>query len=123
MADKIFYDVQALQPNLKTVAGSFTTAGSSDPSVTTGTGYTVAHTSTGKWTVTLGDKYPGILSGSVTIQSSAAADLIVQLGDIDTTSAKTVVIFLWDISAAAVADATGPIIHFTLNLRNTSLTS
>jgi len=62
MAGRIFYGTQSLQPELKIMPGSFTTNGASDPTVTTGTGFSVARSGTGKWTVTFDDTYPGILS-------------------------------------------------------------
>jgi hypothetical protein len=65
MADKIFYGVQALQPELKILPGSFTLAGTSDPAVKAGAGFSVARSGTGKWTVTLTDAYPAILSVQV----------------------------------------------------------
>lgn len=119
MADRIFFDVQALQPNAKIIAGSFTTAGSSDPSVTTGKGFTVAHSATGTYTITLDDKYPGLLAATATLQSSSSSDSVVQLGDIDVTSAKTLVVRT--LTAGSDADLTGPIVHFNLVLRNTSV--
>ena len=125
MADKIFYGVQALNPELKIVAGSFLPNGSSavDSAGNTGTGFSVARTGTGSFTVTLGDKYPGLLSAQCSVALAAAADTKVQFGAIDVSSAKTVVItVITTASAADIASNAANRIHFVLFLRNTSLT-
>tara|TARA_R110000803_G_C11933295_1_gene315688 strand:- start:21 stop:383 length:363 start_codon:yes stop_codon:yes gene_type:complete len=120
MADRIFYGMQALQPNLKVIAGSFVTDGTNDPSSLTGKGFTVTHTATGKFTVTLGDKFPGLLSAISNVESSTAGDHMSQLGDIDVSSAKTIVIHT--LTAGTAANLTGQKVHFCLFLRNTSIT-
>ena len=67
MASRVFRDVQALNSELKIVAGSFTTNGSSSPDSAnnTGKGWSVARTGTGELTVTLEDTYGGLISGPV----------------------------------------------------------
>lgn len=120
MADRIFFDVQALQPNAKIVAGNFTLASGSDPTSVTGKGYSVARTASGKYTVTLDDKYPGILSATATVASSTVSDSVAQIGDIDVSSAKTVVIHVQ--RAGSASENAGEVVHFCLVLRNTSIT-
>ena len=63
MADKIFYDVQCMNPHVKIVCGSFAPNGSSavDSASNEGTGWSVARTGTGSFTVTLDAKYPALL--------------------------------------------------------------
>jgi len=65
MAEKIFFDVQALNPHVKIIAGTFKPNGTSaiDNTVNAGAGWTVASTAVGKYVITLDDKYPGLLSG------------------------------------------------------------
>ena len=125
MADKIFFDVQALNPHVKIIAGSFKPNGSSAVANAdnTGTGFTVARGGTGSFTVTLDDKYPGLLSGQCSLALNAAADSKVQFGAIDVASAKTVIInVITTASAADIAANANNRIHFCLMLRNTSLT-
>ena len=125
MAEKIFFDVQALNPHVKIVCGSFKPNGSSavDNTANTGTGWTVARGGTGIFTVTLGDKYPGILSATCSLALNAVADSKVQFGAIDVASAKTLVInVITTASAADIAANANNRIHFTLILRNTDLT-
>ena len=125
MAEKIFFGVQALNPNVKIVCGSFKpNAGSAvDNDSNTGTGWTVARVGTGSFTVTLGDKYPALLSGQCSLALNAAADSKVMFGAIDVASAKTLVInVITTASAADIAANAANRIHFCLFLRNTDLT-
>tara|TARA_R100000458_G_C8268057_1_gene242919 strand:- start:1699 stop:2079 length:381 start_codon:yes stop_codon:yes gene_type:complete len=125
MAEKIFFDVQALNPHVKMICGSFCPNGSSavDNDSNTGTGFTVARGGTGSFTVTLDAKYPGLLSGQCSLALNAVADSKVQFGAIDVASAKTVVInVITTASAADIAANANNRIHFCLFLRNTSLT-
>ena len=125
MAEKIFFGVQALNPNVKIVCGSFKpNAGSAvDNTANTGTGWTVARVGTGSFTVTLGDKYPALLSGQCSLALNAAADSKVMFGAIDVASAKTVIInVITTASAADIAAHANNRIHFCLLLRNTDLT-
>ena len=110
MADKIFYDVQALNPHVKIIAGSFCPNGSSavDNDSNTGAGFTVARSGTGSFTVTLDATYPGLLSAQCSIALNAVADSKVQFGA--------------TASAADIAANANNRIHFCLFLRNTSLT-
>jgi len=125
MAEKIFFDVQALNPHVKIVCGSFCPNGSSavDNDSNTGTGFTVARGGTGSFTVTLDAIYPGLLSGQCSLALNAVADSKVQFGAIDVSSGKTVVInVITTASAADIAANANNRIHFCLFLRNTSLT-
>jgi hypothetical protein len=125
MAEKIFFDVQALNPHVKIVCGSFKpNAGSAvDNTANTGAGWTVARSGTGIFTVTLGDKYPGLLSGQCSLALNAVADSKVQFGAIDVASAKTLVInVITGASAADIGAHANNRIHFCLFLRNTDLT-
>jgi hypothetical protein len=125
MAEKIFFDVQALNPHVKIVCGSFCPNGSSavDNDSNTGTGFTVARGGTGSFTVTLDATYPGLLSGQCSLALNAAADSKVMFGAIDVVTAKTVIInVITTASAADIAANANNRIHFCLMLRNTSLT-
>jgi len=125
MASKTFYDVQAVNPHVKILAGSFTTNSSSNPVATnnTGAGWSVARSGTGELTVTLEDSYPGLISAQVSLALNAAADSKCQFGAIDVTTAKTVVIrTITGTAAADIAANANNRVHFCLILRNTSLT-
>ena len=125
MAEKIFFDMQALNPHVKIVCGSFKPNGTSAvvAADNTGAGWTVARGGVGIFTVTLGDTYPGILSATCSVALNAVADTKVQFGAIDVASAKTVVInVITTASAADIAAHANNRIHFCLILRNTSLT-
>ena len=116
MASKTFYDVQAVNPHVKILAGSFTTNN-------TGAGWSVARSGTGELTVTLEDSYPGLISAQVSLALNAAADSKCQFGAIDVTTAKTVVIrTITGTAAADIAANANNRVHFCLILRNTSLT-
>ena len=125
MAEKIFFDMQALNPHVKIVCGSFKPNGSSAvvAADNTGAGWTVARGGVGIFTVTLGDTYPGILSATCSVALSAVADTKVQFGAIDVASAKTLVInVITGASAADIAVNANNRIHFCLVLRNTDMT-
>ena len=125
MAEKIFFDVQALNPHVKIVCGSFCPNGSSavDNDSNTGTGFTVARGGTGSFTVTLDAIYPGLLSGQCSLALNAAADSKVMFGAIDVVTAKTVIInVITTASAADIAANANNRIHFCLVLRNTDMT-
>jgi len=124
MASRVFRNVQALNPELKIVTGSFTTNGSSDPDSdnNTGKGWSVARTGTGEYTVTLEDTYPALLSGNCSLGLNAAGDSQVQFGAIDVVTAKTIVIrTITAGSAANIAANANNRVHFTLCLRNTDI--
>ena len=124
MAEKIFFDVQALNPHVKIIAGTFKPNGSSaiDNTANKGAGWTVARTGTGEYTVTLDDVYPGLLSAQVSLQHNGAGDKKVHWGAIDL-AAKTLKIFsITTASAADLAAHAQNHVHFTLMLRNTDMT-
>ena len=125
MAEKIFFDVQALNPHVKIIAGTFKPNGSSaiDNTVNKGAGWTVSRSAVGKYVITLDDKYPGLLSGQVSLQHNGAGDKKVHWGSIDVSSAKTLEI--WAITTASAADLAAHAdnhVHFCLILRNTDMT-
>jgi hypothetical protein len=67
-----FYDVQAPATYTKVVGGSFKTAGSGAPTAVSGTGFSVARTTTGVYTVTMSQAYRQHLSTVAGTQSTAA---------------------------------------------------
>jgi hypothetical protein len=114
-------------PGEVVISGSFAPNGSSavDAASNRGTGFSVARTSTGLFTVTLQDSFLALNKGDAHLQLASGDDKIAQLGSIDVVTAKTVQIRVWDISGAAVADVAADEnnrIHFELRLRNTTIT-
>ena len=131
MANKTFYDVQAVNPGVKIIAGTFKPNGSSaiDNTANAGAGFTVERTGTGQYTVTLDDGYPGLISAQATAALNSAAATFMQItGAHDVTTAKTVVFTALTTSstaapvAADIAAHAHNHVHFVLVLRNTSLT-
>jgi|TARA_R100000049_G_C1903620_1_gene52926 hypothetical protein len=125
MAEKIFFDAQSLQPELKIMAGSFTMNGTSDPTTTTGTGFTVTRTGVGKWLVTFGDSYPGILSVmcSFELDSEAPSNITLNTSSAGTSSFIVHDVDMEQLGSTLQVDLTGPIVHFVVFMRNTSLTN
>lgn len=124
MANRIFNPPRALEKELVTITGSFLPAGTGAVTGVTGKGFTVARSDVGKFTVTLTDTYQSLIGVSLTLGLATAADQVLQLGAVDVTSAKTIVINVWDISDAAVADISANAanrIYFTFFLKNSSL--
>lgn len=127
MANRNFVQPQCLDKGVVILAGSFAPNGSSAISATSnkGTGWSVAYTSTGLYTITLADTYTSLISATLGLQLAAGADTIIQLGAIDVSSAKTIQVRAWDISDAAVADIAANAanrINFCLVLKNSSVT-
>ena len=95
MADRIFYPVQALNPHLKIIAGSFEPAGTGVPINVKGQGFAITREAQGKFVVTLTDRYNSLLSATATPQlGDAVDDVICVIGLADVSSAKTVVIWV-----------------------------
>ncbi len=107
MANRNFNRFQALSKELKLIDGSFCPNGTSavNNALNTGIGFTVARTSTGLFTITLQDNYVSLHSVTASLQLASADDKIVQVGTTSvSTTAKTIQLRIWDISAAAVND-------------------
>lgn len=108
------------------ISGSFAPNGSSAlaaASMYGTTGWTVAYTSTGLYTITLDDKWLYLLSAWHSLQLHTGSDKYLQWGDIDVASAKTLQLRCWDASDAAVADVAADSnnrIHFGLVLKRTT---
>lgn len=121
MANRNFSRVQALNHEVKIIAGSFRIAASGGAaSKLQGLGWSVVKTSAGVYTVTLEDKYVDLLSATATVAAETAVDLVPQVGAVDVKSARTVVVRL---NAAAVPTEPTAVtdVHFVLHLRNSSV--
>jgi len=124
MASKTHYNESWWKsPGVHVVAGSFVTAGGAGPTVLTGAGWSVAYAATGVYTVTLADKYPGLiaLDVSLTDTSGAAGTGRAFATGTDVAAAGTLTIQTQS-SAGTAAALTGPIVNFVAVLRNTTAT-
>jgi len=130
MANRYFHPVQgALQRGMVKLAGSFRPNGTGtiDNADNTGQGFTVVHTSTGVFTITLTDKYTELVSAQVSLQMNALTDAVLQFGAHDVSSAKTIIIRAGDydgagaIAAVDIASHANNRIHFELWLKNSSV--
>ena len=122
MANRTFNDVQALNKFGKIIAGVFEiAAGGAVSGVNIGKGFTVAKSGTGEYTVTLADKYNGLISGQVQVEAAVNVDLVGQITSHDVAAASPNIV----ISLLAAAVATDPAavtkVHFFLFLTNSSL--
>lgn len=124
MADRNFDFVKALGKGRTIVCGSFLPNGAGSPVADPAwLGFTVTWVSTGLWTITLTDSYAAIVSAHATIAMNAATDVVPQWGAIDVVTNKTLA--LRSLAVAAVTDIAANAnnrVHFTLILRNTSVT-
>lgn len=98
-------DLEHLTPDIVVISGSFAPNGSSAVSATSrlGVGWSVVRTNTGVFTVTFTDKWARLVYASAHLRLATAADQHAMLGAYVAAS-KTLVINIWDISGAAVAD-------------------
>ena len=104
-------------PRAYKYSGSFVTAGTADPTVLKGKGFTVARTETGELTVTLDRAFKTLVSLTVTLEdvsnSTARAFPLLSsgaVGDFDTPASFKIIT---QTSAGSAADLTGPIVHFS----------
>jgi hypothetical protein len=121
MANRSFHSVQALNREVKIIAGSFSIAASGGAATKLqGRGWSVAKSASGVYTITLEDKYTALVAANVSVKAATAVDLVAQIKTHDVASARTVVI---DLNAAATPTEPSAVteIHFALFLRNSSV--
>ncbi len=126
MANRIWRESESKNIGVVNVEGSFAPNGASavDSASNMGSGWSVVRTSTGLFTITLADSYVGCYAANCSLQLATGDDKFAQLGSIDVTTAKTIQIRIWDVSAAAVADVAANAnnrINFSLQLKNTTV--
>ena len=118
-------NVKCFQRGIVEVCGNVTIGAAGAVDVTTGTGFSIAHTTTGVYTITLDDQYQAFIAGNCNVQfyttTSTNFDLTAQFG-LYVAADRTLVIRIWDHSGAALADpADDDSIHFNLKLQWTSV--
>lgn len=104
MADRTFYDVETLGHNVKVIAFSFATNSTSEVNADSVRGEGVASVerdNAGIFVATLEDKYTSLVAGAATLQTASASELEAQLGSVDVSGDKTVVVRLVDKDGAA----------------------
>ena len=117
--------VKCFQRGIVEICGNFTVDATGAVDVTTGQGFSVAHTTGGTYTITFDDYYQSLVAANVNIQYETVAttnfDLVAQFG-LYSASAKTLVIRIWDYSAAALADPSdNDSVHFSVKLSWTTV--
>ncbi len=121
--------VHAIGKNRFIIAGSFAPAAAGAVTDVFGSGFTVARTGVGSYTVTLAEKWLRLLSHSLSLQMVALVASDLQLGATDVSGAKTIVINNWGPTAAGntaavaleiAADANNRV-HFEFVMSNDSV--
>jgi len=106
------------------LSGSFAPAGAGAPTAVYGTGFTVARTSAGLFTLTLTDRFVRLRAGLCQLQLATLDTWFAQLGSVDVATNGTVQIRVIDETATVTdvsADANNRV-HFCLHLsRDTSV--
>lgn len=107
------------------VAGSFAPSAALAPTAVFGTyAYTVAWTSTGKFTITFAERYAEFLSGVAMIQMNAIADLKPQWGAFTPAAGTAKATLVLNVLAVAtgtdIAANANNRVHFTCIFRKTS---
>jgi hypothetical protein len=118
-------DLMRLPGNgIEVIAGSFAPDTANPPTAVRGRGFTVAYTSTGLWTVTLENKYNGLIAGMLTLGLAAAADQKLQFGTVTISSAAAATFQIRCVAVAALsqiaADANNRI-NFMLILKKNGI--
>jgi hypothetical protein len=108
------------------VAGSFAPNGSSAIAATSnkGTGWSVARTSAGLYTLTFTNVGYELVTALTSLQLATKDDKLLQIGAYDA-AAKTLLIRVWDISGGDVADVDANAnnrVHFLCVFRSSSVT-
>jgi len=124
MASRMYSGVQALNKEVKIIAGSFSIAASGGAATkVSGLGYSVAKSGTGLYTVTLDDQYSDLIAASATIQAATAVNLVAQIkSETLAASTRTFIISL-NAGATPTEPAAVTVVHFVLVLQNSSLPS
>lgn len=118
------YGLTAEAPGWRLIAGKFTTDGANAPSAYELPGMTIAAPSTGVYTITLTH---GIRAGFIAVgisleDSTGNANDTVRWGDLDAIVTAGTFTIITASSAGTDANLTGPVVHFALLVRDTSLT-
>ena len=109
-----------------TIAGSFTTVNGSDPTVTTGQGFTVARDGEGDWSITLSNELNAIDAVLLSVAPKTNTSASVVMEDVDARTATNISLTLEQTADSsstdfAPADDPGSIISFLVYGRDTNV--
>lgn len=92
---KSWRDLQTTNSRRKMMDGSWTCNGSSDPTLVSGTGFTVTRAGTGQYTIQLdtGYRFAELSSVNATVQAPSVYNVDAQIGDIEVASAGTITVY------------------------------
>lgn len=120
MASRNFHRAQALEPEVKSLFATVTIGASGAVTSTVSAGVaTVAKSATGRYTVTLQDKYVRLLHVSVVHINSTTEDLQWHVTAEDVASAKTIGLVAHD-AATDTDPASGTKLLIKIDLKNTT---
>lgn len=106
--------------NTVRISGNFTTAGAANPTVKSSGPWSVAHTATGQYTVTLTEPVAEFLAGDVGLWAATANAnnaRIVLTPAIGTSAVPASFVIETQSTAGTAADLTGPIVSFDIAFR------
>jgi hypothetical protein len=115
MANRNFNRAQALNKEVKIIAGRFDDAGSK----VTGFGYSVTKGATGIYTVNLEDAYPYLLAATATVEDTG--DYAVTIASHDVSKASQTIVFHVTLAGSLADLSTGGEIHFSAFLQNSGV--
>ncbi len=120
MANRNFNRHQSLEKEIKSLYLDVAIGASGAPTLTAGLGTTsIARTATGRYDITLDDKYTRLMSMSLQYLNSTSSDLTSQLTAEDVNGAKTVS-FATKAAAVDADPADGDRLLIRLDLKNSS---
>lgn len=120
MASKKYYQVVSQNPSTTLVCGSFTTDGSGDPTIVSGSKHaTITKPATGVYRVTFSQKFPAILFATASvIKATDDAETIIQIKTMGTTYVE---FFTVSADTPAAADLLSCTVTYMIVAKNTSV--
>lgn len=114
-----FYEPLHRTPGVRRYSGSFTTAGSSAPSVIYGEGFTVSAPSTGVYTVTIDQRFTACIAKGADIDGAAGNDDEVRITahTLGTATANATLTIETQSADGTAANLTGPIVSFWVDFQ------
>jgi len=103
------------------ISGSFAPAGTGAPTAVRGSGFTVARSGVGAYTITLDRVYLQLVAVNATVQLASVADLNMQVGAVDL-AAKTIALSaLAGATPTEIAANANNRVHFSIQVRDSAL--
>src|SRR5512139_3143742 len=101
MAERKFDFVETLGRKVRMIAGSFAPDTANPPTTVRGSGFTVARTAQGVFTITFRNAYAELISAVATVQLASTDDRKAQIGTYDATARNLVIRVQDDAGAGA----------------------